>query len=198
MLNTIQIQNHQLGQLFLEKTQEQIYHIKALRKGNELMQKAVYDTLAPKMLAACQRFIPDRFVAEEIMQNGFVKVFFSIKKYKESGSFEGWVRKIMIRECLTYLRKKKFLIDSQSETILEQQKTYQTPIAEESEIERLINQLPLEFKFVFNLYAVEGYSHSEISELLKIPEATSKTRLFRARKLLKEQLQKTTMSNGRF
>ena len=134
---------------------------------------------------------------EEVMNNGFVKVFFNIKKYKQEGSFEGWVRKIMIRESLSFLRKKKFLISDQSETILEHQKTYQKPVAEVSEIQRLVMQLPVEFKLVFNLYAVEGYSHKEISELLKIPEATSKTRLFRARKLLKEQLT-LQKSNGRF
>jgi DNA-directed RNA polymerase specialized sigma24 family protein len=105
----------------------------------------------------------------------------------------------MIRESLSFLRKKKFLISDQSETILEHQKTYQKPVEEVSEIQRLIEKLPIEFKMVFNLYAIEGYSHQEISVLLKIPEATSKTRLFRARKLLKEQLTTTIKkSNGRF
>lgn len=189
MLRTIQIQNNQIGETFLEKTSVEAHNIQGLIKGDELAQKAVYDTFAPKMLAACNNFISDRTLAEEAMNNGFVKVFFNIKKYKNEGSFEGWVRKIMIRESLSFLRKKKFLIASQSEIILENQKTYQKPVAEVSEIQRLIEQLPIEFKLVFNLYAVEGYSHKEIATLLKIEETTSKTRLFRARKLLKEQLQ---------
>jgi RNA polymerase sigma-70 factor (ECF subfamily) len=198
LLKTIQIQNNQIGQPFLKHTSATTYNIKALIKGDELAQKAVYDAFAPKMLAACQNFIYDKTMAEEAMNNGFVKVFFNIKKYKNEGSFEGWIRKIMIRESLSFLRKKKFLIASQSDIILERQKTYQKPIEEVSEIQRLVMQLPLEFKLVFNLYAVEGYSHKEISELLKIPEATSKTRLFIARKLLKEQLQTLKKAHGRF
>ncbi|WP_053002286.1 RNA polymerase sigma factor [Kordia jejudonensis] len=179
------------------KVNTQIHDIDGLRANDELVQKAVYESLAPKMLGTCLNFISDRSMAEEVMNNGFVKVFFNIKKYKQEGSFEGWVRKIMIRESLSFLRKKKFLISEQSDTILEHQKTYQQPVAEVSEIQRLILQLPVEFKLVFNLYAVEGYSHKEIAELLNIPEATSKTRLFRARRLLKEQLT-TKKSNGRF
>lgn len=198
MLKAIQIQNNQIGQTFLENTDAATYNIKAVIKGDELAQKAVYDTFAPKMLAACQNFISDKTLAEEAMNNGFVKVFFNIKKYKNKGSFEGWIRKIMIRESLSFLRKKKFRIASQSEIILERQKTYQKPVEEVSEIQQLVEQLPLEFKLVFNLYAVEGYSHKEIAALLKIPEATSKTRLFRARKQLKEQLQTLKKANGRF
>ncbi|MEM6722074.1 MAG: RNA polymerase sigma factor [Bacteroidota bacterium] len=182
----------------MENTDAATYNIKALIKGDELAQKAVYDTFAPKMLAACQNFISDKTLAEEAMNNGFVKVFFNIKKYKNKGSFEGWVRKIMIRESLSFLRKKKFLIASQSEVILERQTTYQKQVDEVSEIQRLVEQLPLEFKLVFNLYAVEGYAHKEIAALLQIPETTSKTRLFRARKLLKEQLQTLKKANGRF
>ena len=198
MLKTIQIQNNQIGQTFLENTDAATYNIKAVIKGDELAQKAVYDTFAPKMLAACQNFISDKTLAEEAMNNGFVKVFFNIKKYKNKGSFEGWIRKIMIRESLSFLRKKKFLIASQSDIILERQTTYQKPVEEVSEIQRLVEQLPMEFKLVFNLYAVEGYSHKEIAKLLKIPETTSKTRLFRARKLLKEQLQTLKNAHGRF
>lgn len=197
MLRAIQIQNNQIAQTFLEDTHAGAHNIKGLVKGDELAQKAVYEALAPKMLAACQNFISDRTLAEEAMNNGFVKVFFNIKKYKSEGSFEGWIRKVMIRESLSFLRKKKFVISDQSETILEHQKTYQKPVEEVSEIQRLVEKLPIEFKIVFNLYAVEGYSHKEIAELLKIPEATSKTRLFRARKLLKEQLQTVKQSNGR-
>ena len=104
----------------------------------------------------------------------------------------------MIRESLSFLRKKKFLIASQSEIILSSQKTYQEPLEEVSQIQQLVEQLPLEFKLVFNLYAVEEYSHKEIAKLLKIPEATSKTRLYRARKLLKEQLQTVKKAHGRF
>jgi len=194
LLKAIKIQTNLTDQTFLEKTHAGIHDIKGLVKGNELAQKAVYDTLAPKMLAACRNFISDKMLAEEAMNNGFVKVFFNIKKYKLEGSFEGWVRKIMIRESLSLLRKKKFLIASQSEEILAHQQTYQKPIVEGSEVQRLIDQLPIAFKLVFNLYAIEGYSHQEIAKLLKIPETTSKTRLFRARKILKEQLQKTKIS----
>ncbi len=198
MLRSIQIQNNQIGQTFLEKANAEAHNIKGLIKGDKLVQKAVYDAFAPKMLAACQNFISDRTLAEEAMNNGFVKVFFNIKKYKQEGSFEGWIRKIMIRESLSFLRKKKFVIASQSEIILEKQKTYQKPVEEVSEIQQLIERLPIEFKIVFNLYAIEGYSHKEIAELLKIPETTSKTRLFRARKILKEQLQTIKKANGRF
>ena len=198
MLKVIKIRNHQIGQPFLGNTRKEIHDIDGLRANDELAQKAVYESFAPKMLGACLNFISDRSMAEEVMNNGFVKAFFNIKKYKSEGSFEGWIRKIMIRESLSFLRKKKFIISDQSESILQHQKTYQKPVEEVSEIQRLIEKLPVEFKLVFNLYAIEGYSHQEIAELLKIPEATSKTRLFRARKLLKEQLTTTKKSNGRF
>lgn len=183
---------------FLDKKQKEIHQVKALHKGDELAQKEVYELYAPKMLSVCRNFISNFHVAEEVMHNGFVKVFFNIKKYKAEGSFEGWIRKIMIRECLSFLRKKKYKVDEYSEEILKNQKTYQKPVEETSEIQRLIDRLPLEFKVVFNLYAIEGYKHQEIAEMLSIAETTSKTRLFRARKILKEQLQIVKKSNGRF
>lgn len=128
--------------------------------------------------------------AEEVMITGFFKVFTNLKSFKAEGSFEGWIRRIMVNQCLSQLRKEKKLnFDDTSEIENSiRHVSYQETSFEVAEIQKFIDALPNGYKTVFVLHVIEGYKHSEISELLKISESTSKTQLFKARKQLQKQI----------
>lgn len=163
--------------------------IKKAIKNNREAQHVLFEMHAPKMLSVCRYYIKDIQKAEEAMLNGFFKVFKNLKTYKSEGSFEGWVRRIMIRESISYLRQKKriyFLSDEDISTNAHSN-SIQTNL-EVSEIQKLIDQLPEGYRMVFVMYAIEGYKHDEIAELLKISSGTSKSQLFKARKMLQEQI----------
>lgn len=155
-------------------------------------QEALYTRLAPKMLGVCVRYINDRNEAEHVMVGGMIKVFEKIEQYSGEGSLEGWVRRIMVNESLMYLRKHQAMsIEveiSEAETALNFKSLEDNLSAED--LLRLINELPIGYKTVFNLYAIEGYSHKEIAEMLAISIQTSKSQLSRARKLLQNKLAK--------
>jgi RNA polymerase sigma-70 factor (ECF subfamily) len=132
------------------------------------------------------------------MLTGFFKVFTHLKDFKHEGSFEGWVRRIMIRESISFLRKKNEL-DFHEEMDSVKSEGFDTIQAEidADHIQKLIDELPEGYKAVFVLFAVEGYKHAEIADLLKISVGTSKSQLFKAKKMLQEQIElKTTSSYG--
>jgi len=161
---------------------------KALKNDREA-QHVLYKLFAPKMLSVCRYYINDIHHAEEAMLNGFFKVFSNLKSFKNEGSFEGWIRKIMVRESISFLRQKKNIEFSVED--VEVQHDYSESINTELEVEeiqQLIDALPNGYKMVFIMYAVEGYKHHEISELLKISEGTSKSQLFKARKMLQKKI----------
>ena len=161
--------------------------------GKREAQKALYDRYAPKMLALCQHYIKDGHFAEDIMIEGFVKVFQNLSGFRFEGSFEGWVRRIMVREAIDFLRKRQFIVFDNTrldENGGEQQVS--DPYQLEA-LELLIDSLPEGYRLVFTLYAVEGYKHAEIAEVLGISENTSKSQLFKARKQLQEQLKETSI-----
>lgn len=164
--------------------------VKACQKGDGAAQRQVYEKYARKMLGVCLRYVSDQFEAEEILIGGFLKVFDKIGQFKGEGSFEGWIRRIMVNEALGYLRRMKSIY---LETDLEKadyEPDYQSLSnqLEEEDLLRMIQQLPTGYKTVFNLYAIEGYSHKEIGEMLGISENTSKSQLSRARTLLQHYL----------
>ena len=131
------------------------------------------------------------------MLSGFLKIFTHLKDFKNEGSFEGWMRRIMVNESISQLRKDKKL-NFVSETEIENTTNHATYIEtalETEEIQKLIDELPDGYKTVFVLYVVEGYKHSEIAELLQISENTSKTQLFKARKMLQNKLNKKNNIN---
>lgn len=143
------------------------------------------------MLSVCRQYIKDVQFAEDAMIKGFVKVFKNLKTFRGDGSFEGWIRKIMVRESIDHLRKNQFIV--YDDTVYENSdKTGVMPNSELdiAHIQMLIDDLPAGYKTVFMLYVVEGYKHGEIAKLLDISESTSKSQLFKARKILKEQLKK--------
>lgn len=161
---------------------------RALKKDRKA-QKELYDKYAPQMLGLCAYYVKDRHRAEEVMLNGFFKAFTKLETFKREGSFEGWLKRIMIYESISFLRKKNELIftdnlmgyEQQSENNIEQNIAL-------NELIGLIDELPASCKVVFNLYIIEGYKHHEISELLGISEGTSKAQLFRARKSLQSKV----------
>ncbi len=165
--------------------------IKKAIDGNPDAQQRLYATHASKMLSVCRQYIKDIHFAEDVMVNGFLKVFTHLETFKFQGSFEGWVRRIMIRESISYLRKQQFVVyDDEVYEKHEHQTNIQTTDLDTEHIQRLIDALPQGYKMVFVLYTVEGYKHQEIAKMLDISESTSKTQLLKARRLLQEQLKK--------
>lgn len=165
--------------------------IKKAIKNNREAQHVLFEMHSPKMLSVCRYYIKDIQQAEEAMLNGFFKVFKNLKSYKGDGSFEGWVRRIMIRESISYLRQKKRIdfVSDEDERTNAYSNSIQTNL-EVNDIQKLIDNLPEGYRMVFVMYAIEGYKHHEISELLNISQGTSKSQLFKARKMLQEQIKK--------
>ena len=163
--------------------------IKRALKGHPEAQKLLYETHAPTMLSVCRQYIRDIHFAEDVMIGGFVKVFKYLDSFRFEGSFEGWVRRIMIRESISYLRKKQFVVfDEEAYRNHGETDAYQMSGFEVDHIQSLIDELPEGYKLVFVLFAIEGYKHQEIAEMLEISESTSKSQLFKARKLLQKRL----------
>lgn len=165
--------------------------IKKAAAGNQEAQKHIYDKYASKMLSVCRQYIKDLQFAEDVMIIGFLKVFTHLGSFGFNGSFEGWIRKIMIRESISYVRKQQFVV--YDDELYEQNTTEYNSISSKLDVEHiqlLIDALPEGYKMVFVLFVVEGYKHHEIAELLQISENTSKSQLFKARKMLQEKLKK--------
>jgi len=159
---------------------------KALRNDSKAEQ-SLFNRHAPKMLGVCRSYIKDLHYAEDVMIQGFTKAFENLDKFRHEGSFEGWLRRIMIREAVDFLRSRRQLYFSD----IEEAET--VPIQPESDydieiLQWLMDNLPNGYKTVMILYSVEGYSHKEIAKMLDITESTSKSQLFKARKLLQQQL----------
>ena len=141
------------------------------------------------MLSVCRQYIKDVHFAEDVMVQGFLKVFNKLDTFKFEGSFEGWLRRIMIRESISYLRKQQFVVyDDEVYEKNQSEEISQSTDLDTEYIQQLIDKLPQGYKMVFVLYTVDGYKHKEIAEMLSITESTSKTQLLKARKLLQDQL----------
>ena len=158
-------------------------------KSNRKAQQLLYNKYAPKMLGLCTYYIKDVQQSEAVMLSGFFKVFTKLNQFENKGSFEGWIRKIMVWESISYLRKKDELFFTDEIEMYEQpfENEIELNIAVE-DLQQFINELPEGCKVVFNLYVIEGYKHIEIAELLQITEGTSKTQLSRARKALQKMI----------
>ena len=163
--------------------------IKKSLAGDREAQKRLYEKHAPKMLSVCRQYVKDLHFAEDVMMNGFVKVFKHLASFRFEGSFEGWVRRIMVRESITHLRKQQFVVfdDGIFEKIASPSITTSSEL-DVAHIQTLIDDLPEGYRAVFVLFAVEGYSHNEIADMLDISEGTSRSQLFKSRKMLKEKL----------
>lgn len=143
-----------------------------------------------KMMTVCLRYARNRADAEDILQDGFVRLFQKIHQYKAEGSFEGWIRRIFVNASLKKYQTKKWSMEQTGVEYVEEGKIDPDIIStlSEQEILQLIGELPEGYKVVFNMYVIEGYSHKEISEILGINEATSRTQLLKARKHLQQKI----------
>ncbi len=163
-------------------------------KGNRVSQKNLYDRFASKMFGVCMRYAPDYQIAEDILQEGFVKAFKNLDKFRFEGSFEGWLRKIMVNTAIEMHRRKNLLYP-----IVDVENT-EVEFIDESALSKLavddlmlmIGSLSPGYRTVFSLYAIEGFSHKEIAEQLNISEGTSKSQLARARYILMDMVEQRT------
>lgn len=176
--------------LIINKSSTEESLISGCRKKHRQAQHDVYDWLSPKMLAICRRYIKDVNEAESVMITGFMKVLDKIEQYSGEGSFEGWVRRIMVNESLLYIRKNKGMYIEVDIEYADAEPNYElaSENLEADDLLNLINGLPIGYRTVFNMFAIEGYSHKEIAESLAISENTSKSQLSRARKMLQKQI----------
>ncbi len=156
------------------------------------MQSTLYKMFAPQMYGLCLRYAANSHDAQDILQEGFVKVFENLDKFRWKGSFEGWMKRIFVNLALDKYRSKVSLLslEDASKTIeMSNGELNALDSISEKEILNLIRQLPDQYRMVFNLYIIEGYSHKELSEMLNIAESTSRSNLARAKMILKETLQ---------
>lgn len=167
--------------------------IEGCKNGERLAQKELYETYSRKMMGVCLRYVSDRETARDLLQDGFVKVFTSMEmdSYSGLGSFEGWMRKIFVNCALEYLRRSDVLreaadLDNTAELVHPDSSVISDMSA--SELMKLVQELPAGFRAVFNLFAIEGYSHKEISEMMNITESTSRSQFTRAKQLLQRKI----------
>lgn len=164
--------------------------IEGCRRQNRQAQQALYELYSGKMYALCCRYVKDKMEAEDVLVVAFTKIFERIHQYKGDGSFEGWIRRVMVNESLGFLRKNKNMYVETDIEAAEREPNYEQldSALEAEDLMKLIEGLPTGYRVVFNLYAIDGYSHQEIAEQLGINENTSKSQLSRARVLLQKRL----------
>ena len=152
------------------------------------MQEELYSRFAPKMYSVCLRYAGNAEEAEDILQEGFIKIFKKISSFRSEGSFEGWIRRIFVNTSIEHFRRKTYLqpISEQEENTLEGKSLSILDKLAERDIIQLIQQLSPGYRTVFNMYVIEGYTHKEIGEMLGISEGTSKSQLSRAKVILQE------------
>lgn len=164
--------------------------IKKCASGDERAQAKLYQMFSPKMFGVCLRYAKDNTEAEDNLQEGFVNVFTYINKFRHEGSFEGWMRRIMVNVSLEKYRKQHLMYPVEDISVYESQ-TYTDDILDKISAKELVSQiqqLPPRYQMVFNLYVMEGMNHKEISEEMKISVGTSKSNLARARDILKRKV----------
>jgi RNA polymerase sigma factor (sigma-70 family) len=154
-------------------------------------QQVLYEKYSPRMLVVCYRYARNRDDAEDMLQEGFIKVFTQIKQFRSEGVLEGWIRRIVVHTCINILKKNKKFSDSVDLIHAHGLKSDGDNIPsllQAKQIVECIRLLPMGYRTVLNLYAIEGYSHREIGELLEIEESTSRSQYTRARAMLEDLL----------
>lgn len=165
--------------------------LEGCRRGDRAAQRELYNRFAPKMYGVCLRYAANAEEAEDILQEGFIKVFRKIGSFRGEGSFEGWVRRIFVNTAIEHYRKKVYLqpITEHEEDTVEGNLLSVLDNLAERDIINLVQQLSPGYRTVFNMYVVEGYTHKQIAEQLGISEGTSKSQLSRAKQILQELVQ---------
>ncbi len=164
------------------------------KKNNTQAQEQLYKLLAPKLFAVCLKYSRNHEEAQDNLQESFLIIFDKLKQFKNEGSFEGWAKRLVVNYVLQQYRKQGTFLELVSDNIF---------VVEEIEIDdesitmefllKIIQELPDRYRLIFNLYVVDGYSHKEIAKMLEINEGTSKSNLARAKMILKEKIQNTTV-----
>lgn len=163
--------------------------LQGCKRGERQAQEGLYRKLAPAMMGICLRYAKDHDDAADILQNGFVRVFQKINDFRMEGSFEGWAKRIMVNTAIETYRKNLRSLTAVSLDEVQEEVAYTNwDSLEVQDLLQLIQDLPNGYRVVFNLYAIEGYSHKEIAEELGISEGGSKSQLSRARTILKEKI----------
>lgn len=161
------------------------------RRNNATAQEALYTRFSPRMLGVCYRFAKNREDAEDMLQEGFIKIFTQIHQYRGEGALEGWIRRIVVHTCINILKKNKKFSDSVDITHAQDihvREEMIPSIMQAKQVVECIRSLPLGYRTVLNLYAVEGYSHKEIAGMLDIEESTSRSQYTRAKSMLEDIL----------
>ncbi|WP_264519668.1 RNA polymerase sigma factor [Flavobacterium sp. N1994] len=170
--------------------QEEHELIQLAAENNRHAQHQIYSKFSSKMLSVCRQYIKDVHQAEDIMITAFMKVFANLKNFEHKGSFEGWIRRIMVNECISFIRVDKKVKFIEDENYFEERYNNIESQFSVEDIQFLIDSLPEGYKMIFNLYAIEGFKHQEIAAMLNISEGTSKSQLSHARKMLQDQITK--------
>jgi RNA polymerase sigma factor, sigma-70 family len=175
--------------MYIAREESQL--IEDCQKGIAAAQRQLYEQYSRKMMGVCMRYVNNYETARDLMHDGFIKIFLNIGSFAHEGSFEGWMRRIFVTTALEFLRKNDILRESYDlSTSYEVQEHDESIIDRISadELREIIAGLPAGFRSVFNLYAIEGYSHKEIGDMLGIAESTSRSQFARARALLQQKM----------
>ena len=166
--------------------------VKDCLKGLPHAQRQLYDCFAETMLGICYRYTKSMADAEDILQEGFIKIFKKLDSFRNEGSFEGWIRRIFVNTAIEHFRRKRYLqpVTEKEENTLEGNYLSVLDNLAERDIMELVQQLSPGYRTVFNMYVVEGYTHKEIGDMLGISEGTSKSQLSRAKVILQDMVRK--------
>ena len=167
--------------------------------GDRRMQELLYQRFSPKMYAVCLRYASNADDAQDLLQEGFIKVFRNLAKFRKEGSFEGWIRRVFVNTAIEHYRKKVNLNsigDREEQTIADTSLNILDQLGEQ-DIIQLVQELAPGYRSVFNMYVIEGYSHKEIGEIMGISEGTSKSQLARAKAILQKKVEEFLDNNRR-
>ncbi len=174
--------------VYIDELEIEQHIIKDCISGKREAQKRLYDALSGKMMFVCVRYCKNYDDAQDVLQDGFMKVFRNIGAFKFEGSFEGWVRRIMVNTAITFLaqqKQKSIFVDIDDIPLSIESDTDAVGLINEKDLLKILDLLPVGYRTVFNMYAIEGYSHKEIADELHISEGTSKSQLSKAKVYLK-------------
>ncbi len=173
--------------------------LEGCKKNDAIAQQELYNKYSPKMLSVCYRYAKTREDAEDMLQEGVIKVFTQIRQFEARGSLEGWILRIMVHTCINHLKKNKRFNDNIDLSYAESigiREDYIPATLQAKQVVECIRALPLGYRTVLNLYAIEGYSHKEIGDMLDIEESTSRSQFTRAKNLLESMLLKRNIISG--
>lgn len=173
--------------------------IKGCAEGDRKSQKLLYDKYSRQMFAVCLRYTKEQLVAEDVLQESFIKVFNNIKNFRGDSTIGYWIKRIVVNTALNAQRNKLYLYPMVDVNDLNESATDLTQVSDYTmeELMEMIRELPTGCQVIFNLYAIEGYKHHEIAKMLNVSEGTSKSQFARARQLLKEKMINANKSYGR-